>query len=185
MGGDDGVVGRVGSCGALSRSIAVTIVGAVVVATVGAAGATVTERDIRFDPRDIERQSGFQPPDISSTTRRVAAVDGRRVVAIVVRFFERSASGRVIVRIDASGGRRVDHRMLIIAFADPGCWVWPNGDRDAGVSGKVAWRAARIACRVPARVLAPDKEIRWKVRAEAGDGGFEPDFAPDDRGWYP
>lgn len=161
------------------------VVGSIVVAMLGVAGATAVDRVTRFDPRDIEPQSGIQPPDISLTTRRVATVDGHRVVAIVVRFFERSASGRIDVRIDASGGRRVDHRMVISAFADPGCWVWPTGDRDARVAGKVAWRAARVACRVPAHVLDPDKGIRWKVRAEASDGGFEPDFAPDDRGWYP
>jgi hypothetical protein len=74
--------------------------------------------------------------------------------------------------------------MLIAAFADPGCWIWPKGNRDARVAGKVGWRSQRVACRVAARFLEPDKAIRWKVRAEASDGGFEPDFAPDDRGWY-
>lgn len=150
-----------------------------------ASAGTVVDRDTGSDPRDIEPQDGFQPPDISSTTRRVATVDGRRVVAIVVRFYERSAGGRIDVRIDATAGPRVDHRMLLWAFADPGCWVWTKGDRDGRVRGKVGWRPDRVVCRVPARVLDPDGEIRWKVRAEANDGGFEPDFAPDGRGWYP
>jgi hypothetical protein len=155
-----------------------------VVAVAGPAGAVVIDRDTGYDRRDIEPEQNFQPPDISSTTRRLATVEGRRIVAIVVRYYERSATGRVNVRIDASGGRRVDHRMLITAFADPGCWIWPKGDRDARVAGKVGWRSERVACRVAARHLDPDKAIRWKVRAEASDGGFEPDFAPDDRGWY-
>ncbi|HET6712339.1 MAG TPA: hypothetical protein VFI59_01310 [Actinomycetota bacterium] len=170
-----------GSVRHLSRAaVAVCLI----VAVAGPAGAGVIDRDTGYDPRDIEPERDFQPPDVSSTTRRLAAVDGRRIVAIVVRYYVRSATGRVNVRIDASGGRRVDHRMLIAAFADPGCWIWPKGDRDARVTGKVGWRSERVACRVAARFFEPDKAIRWKVLAEASDGGFEPDFAPDHRGWY-
>ena len=53
----------------------------------------VIDRDTGYDPRDIEPEREFQPPDVSSTTRRLATVDGRRIVAIVVRFYERSATG--------------------------------------------------------------------------------------------
>ena len=34
------------------------------------------------------------------------------------------------------------------------------------------------------RLLHPDKRVRWKVIAMAPDGGFAPDHAPDDHGWY-
>jgi hypothetical protein len=154
-----------------------------VVAVAGPAAAVVIDRDTGYDPRDIEPQQGFQPPDISSTTRRLATVDGRRVVAIIVRFYEQAAS-RAEVRIDAAASPRVDHLMLIGSTGEPVCYVWAKGGRQDQVEGQVGWRRGRIACRVPSRLLDPDKAIRWKVRAEASDGGFEPDFAPDGRGWY-
>lgn len=170
----------------MRRLAVVVVVGCLAAAvSASAASAVVLDRDTGYDPRDIEPRDGFQPPDISSTTRRLSAIDGRRVLALIVRFHERSGRGRIEVRLDSEGDRRVDHLMLITDFADPVCWIWPKGARDDRVEGRLAWRSgARVACRTPARTVHPGKSIRWKVTAQPNDGGFEPDHAPDDRGWY-
>ena len=170
----------------MRRSVIILLGGSLVAAAwASAASAVVLDRDTGYDPRDVEPRDGFQPPDVSSTTRRLSAIDGRRVLAVVVRFHERSGGGRIEVRLESEGDRRVDHLMVISDFADPVCWIWPKGARDDRVEGRLAWRSrARVACRTPARTVHPDKPIRWKVLAEPNDGGFEPDHAPDDRGWY-
>ncbi|MGH2539426.1 MAG: hypothetical protein ACRDGK_02790 [Actinomycetota bacterium] len=168
------------------RLAVVVVVGCLATAaSASAASAVVVDRDTGYDPRDVEPRDGFYPPDVSSTTRRLTAVDGRRVLALIVRFHQRSGRGHIEVRLDSEGDRRVDHLMLITDFADPVCWIWPKGARGDRVEGRLAWRSgARVACRAPARTVHPRKSIRWKVTAEPNDGGFEPDHAPDDRGWY-
>ncbi|MEX1262875.1 MAG: hypothetical protein WEE66_02900 [Actinomycetota bacterium] len=150
------------------------------------AGAVVLDRDTGYDARDIEPGPGGYNPDIRSTTRRVSERGGRRVLAIVVRFYGRQGGWPLDVRLDAMGGSRVDH--LMRTFGEE-CYVWPKGDRAEGVQGRGATRGDRFVCRVPARVVTPSKSIRWKVQTRPPDGSrrlgiFEIDYAPSDRGWY-
>jgi len=149
--------------------------------------AIVVDRDTGFDASDIP-PNGQWDPDIRSTTRKlVVRDDGGRVLSIAVRFYERDGRWPLEIRLDATGGARVDH--LMRTFGED-CFVWPKGHRDDGVQGRASARGDRSVCRVPARAVAPTKSIRWKVRtslpeaAPAGGGAFVIDYAPSDRGWY-
>ena len=150
------------------------------------AGAVVLDRDTGFDADDIEG-SRFDP-DIRSTTRRLARVEGRRVLAIVVRFYERSGGWPLRIRIDARGGPRVDH--IMNTFGDD-CFVWPKGHRRDAVVGRAKARGDRFVCRVRAHAVSPTKSIRWKLQTLPAEDSaphgspFEIDYAPSDRGWYP
>ena len=107
--------------------------------------------------------------------------------AIVVRFYDRQGGWPLGVRIDASGGPRVDHVMR--TFGEE-CFVWPKGERAEGVQGRGATRGDRFICRVPAQTVTPTNSIRWKVETLPPDDStprgstFEVDYAPSDRGWY-
>jgi hypothetical protein len=162
-----------------------SIVAACALASVPAAGATVIERDIGYDERDIEPRPG-RDPDIRSTTRKLVVNDGRRVLAVVVRFYEDHPRFALEIRLDAGGGPRVDHIMSVQSE----CNVWRKGHRRDFTTGTSRLRGGRFVCRVPARVVAPTKSIRWKVRTKVPDGSrlgteFEIDYAPSNRGWYP
>ena len=151
------------------------------------AGAVVLDRDTGYDARDIDPGPGGFNPDIRSTTRRLSEHGGRRVLAIVVRFYERQGGWPLDVRLDATGGPRVDH--LMRTFGED-CFVWSKGERAEAVQGRGAARGDRFVCRVPARVLRPSKSIRWKVETRPPEDSaprgstFEIDYAPSDRGWY-
>ena len=147
----------------------------------------VLDRDTGYDARDIDPGPAGFNPDIRSTTRRLSKHGGQRVLAIVVRFYERQGGWPLDVRIDANGGPRVDH--LMRTFGED-CFVWAKGNRADTVQGRGATRGDRFACRVPARLVTPSKSIRWKVQTlppedSAPRGStFEIDYAPSDRGWY-
>ncbi len=161
------------------------LVVACVLETVPAVADTVIDRDLGHDERDIEPRPG-RDPDIRSTTRKLVVNDGRRVLAIVVRFYEDHPRFALEVRLDARGGPRVDHIMSVQSE----CNVWRKGHRRDHTTGTSHLRGDRFVCRVPARVVSPTKSIRWKVRTKVPDGsrrgtGFEIDYAPSNRGWYP
>lgn len=149
------------------------------------AAAAVIDRDTGFDANDIP-PNGHIDPDIQSTTRRLAEREGRRVLSIVVRFYERHGWWPLWIRLDARGGPRVDH--IVSTFGDQ-CYVWPKGRRHDGVEGRASAHGDRFVCRMPARTVSPTKSIRWKVRTKVPDGSrrgsdFVIDYAPSDRGWY-
>ena len=149
------------------------------------AAASVIDRDTGFDANDIP-PNGHIDPDIRSTTRRLAERDGRRVLAIVVRFYERQGWWPLWIRLDARGGPRVDH--IVSTYGDQ-CYVWPKGRRREGVEGRASVKGDRFVCRLPAREVSPTRAIRWKVRTKVPDGSrrgsdFVMDFAPSDHGWY-
>jgi hypothetical protein len=134
-------------------------------ASAPAANATVIDRDTGYDERDIEPRPGHDP-DIRSRTRKLTVNDGRRVLAIIVRFYEHHPRFALEIHLDARAGPPVDHIMSV----QTECNVW--------------------RCRVPARAVSPTKSIRWKVRTKVLDGSrrateFEIDYAPSNRGWYP
>ena len=149
------------------------------------ATAVVLDRDTGFDPDDVDSPSRFDP-DIRSSTRKLSTRDGRRVLAIIVRFYERDAGWGLGVRLDARGGHRADHLMSTLG---QDCYVWPSGSRGERVQGRASAHGERFVCRVPARVVSPNKSIRWKIHTHVPDGSrlsrtdFEIDYAPD-QGWY-
>ena len=158
---------------------------ACMLATAPPASATVIDRDIGYDERDIEPRPG-RDPDIRSTTRKLTVNDGRRVLAIIVRFYEHHPRFSLEIRLDALGGPSVDHFMSVVDE----CNVWRKGHHRDLVEGKSHLRGGRFVCRVPARAVSPTKSIRWKVRTRVPDGSrrgteFEIDYAPSNRGWYP
>lgn len=164
---------------------AVSLLGSSLLADVPAANAAVIDRDTGYDERDIRPGPG-RDPDIRSTTRRLAVNDGRRVLTIVVRFFEDHPKFALEIRLDARGGPLVDHIMSVQSE----CSVWQKGRPRDLVAGRSHLRGGRFVCRVPARAVSPTKSIRWKVRTMVPDGsrrqtGFEIDYAPSNRGWYP
>ena len=172
----------------MHRTIRRAMWACIVASVLGAApaGAVVLERDTGYDARDIDPGPAGFNPDIRSTTRRLSTQGGRRVLAIVVRFYERQAGWPLDVRIDANGGPPVDH--LMRTFGEE-CYVWPKGDRTEAVQGRAATRGDRFVCRLPARLVTPTKSIRWKVETQPPEGRrrlgpFEIDYAPSNHGWY-
>jgi hypothetical protein len=87
----------------------------IVFAGVTPAGAALIDRDIGFDANDIP-PNGHIDPDIRSTTRKLAEHDGRRMLSIVVRFYESNAGWPLWIRLDARGGPVVDH--IVNTFGD-------------------------------------------------------------------
>ena len=69
------------------------LVVACALAAAPAANATVIDRDTGYDERDIEPRPE-RDFDIRSTTRKLTVNDGRRVLAIIVRFFEHHPGSR-------------------------------------------------------------------------------------------
>jgi hypothetical protein len=172
----------------MRRSIGILLPACFVVIALGVTpvSAIVLDRDTGFDARDVNAPPQYNP-DIRSTTRKLAVHDSGRVLAIIVRFYQRDGGWPLQIRLDANGGPRVDH--LMRTFGEE-CFVWPKGRRDDGVQGRGSARGDRFVCRVPAGTVSPTKSIRWKVRtlppedAPALRGAFETDYAPSDRGWY-
>ena len=130
-----------------------------------------------FDPND----RGGNRPDISSTSRKVwAASNGHSYLTVTIRTYEDLPSWfDALVVLDSRGGPLRDLRMHI----------WDNGDDGHGcdVEGKEGAfreRGRWASCRVPLRYVHPTKRIRWKVLSVAGFDVANPDYAPNDRGWY-
>jgi hypothetical protein len=168
----------------IRRSLPASLLLACVLAAAPSATATEIDRDIGFDERDIEPRPG-RDPDIRSTVRKLVQHDGRTVLTIVVRFFERHPRFGLEIRLDALGGPKTDHIMSVVGE----CNVWRKGHRHDHVTGRMHQRGGRFVCRVPARAVSPTKSIRWKVRTTMPDGSrrdtdFEIDYAPSNRGWY-
>jgi hypothetical protein len=108
------------------------------------------------------------------------------VLTIVVRFYEDHPRFALEIRLDALGGPLFDHVMSVQSE----CNVWTRSHRGDETEGGSHLRGGRFVCRVPARAVSPTKSIRRKVRTRAPDGsrratGFEIDYAPSNRGWYP
>jgi hypothetical protein len=168
----------------IRRFLPVSLLIACVLAAGASASATVIDRDTGFDANDIP-PNGHIDPDIRSTTRKLAVHDGRRVLTIVIRFYERHAWWPMWIRIDARGGPRVDH--IGSTFGDQ-CYVWTKDRRRDGVEVRGDAHGRRLTCRMPDRLVSPTKSIRWKLRTKVPDGSrrgsFVIDYAPSDRGWY-
>lgn len=173
---------RPGSRGRSGRALAISLAVACLVAGGPIAAADVLDRDTGFDPDDVP-SVGRIHPDIRSTTRKLVVHDRRRVVAIVVRFYETDAGYPLAIQLDARGGPQLDHRLL--TFSDH-CLLWRKGHHRRTV--RFAARGRRAVCRFPARFVDPTKSIRWKLWTYPPDGsrtarGFVMDHAPD-HGWY-
>jgi hypothetical protein len=130
-----------------------------------------------FDPND----RGGSRPDISSTSRKVwAGSNGHSYLTVTIRTYEALPSWfDARVGLDSRGGLLRDLRMHI----------WNNGADGHGCDVEARKGAFRehgrwASCRVPLRYVHPTKRIRWKVLSLAGFDVGNPDYAPNDRGWY-
>jgi hypothetical protein len=169
----------------IRRSLPASLLLACVLAAAPSATATGVDRDTGFDANDIPA-NGHIDPDIQSTMRKLVVHDGRRVVAIVIRFFERHAWWPMWIRMDARGGPGVDH---LAHTRGRSCYVWTKGEYFDRVEVRGATHGRRLVCRMPARLVSPTKSIRWKVRTSVPDGSrrdteFVIDYAPSNHGWY-
>jgi len=134
-------------------------------------------RDTGLDPND----RGSKSPDISSTTRKVRATpNGHRFLTVTLRTYEDLPSWWIgAIALDSRAGSLRDFRME----------MWNNGADGHGcvVDGKAGafhQRGRWGRCRVPLRFAHPRKLIRWKVLSLAAFDVGNPDYAPNDRGWY-
>ena len=158
----------------LRRAVAIGIGAALLTAP----AASATYRDTRFDANDVTT-----PNDLRATTRAVVAPHGRRVLRIVLRGYEAwphstVESFQALIRLDTRGGIHADASLHCSAGGDIGCVL---SDHDGPLH--VALHGTRYVCRVPMRELHVNKRIRWKVVTTYQDGR-DPDYAPDDRGWF-
>jgi len=160
------------------RVLVVCLIAALMAPTT--AGATY--RDTGYDPNDVK-----STPDVRSTTRKVLQVDGRRVLAVVVRSYGRWPGWRtgfgVKVKLDTRGGPRFDAKLLLLSGEDAICTAVRNDEQLSPLDLGFSRDRTRIVCRVPMPFLGPNKRIRWKVMA--GTWRLRhPDYAPSDRSWY-
>jgi hypothetical protein len=135
------------------------------------------------DPDD--RASVGYDPDIRATVRKVETGFHGRRLTIVVRAYERFGIYWFIeVRMDARGGRRADTGMRLwnADQSGMGCEVWKRAHRREALEGAFGQTGDRARCRVPIRLIDPNKRIRWRLVSESGYDG-ETERAPD-AGWY-
>lgn len=132
-----------------------------------------------YDPDD--RLAYGTDPDIRSTILRVEPREDGRYLILVVRAYEvLSDWWRIEVRLDAQGERRAEH-IMTLWNADTGglgCSIHPRRDRDAE-RGAFHQNGKAARCRVPIRLVKPDKPIRWKLVSESAYGEGERELAPN------
>ena len=132
-----------------------------------------------FDPNDVGTV-----PDVRSTARVVSQENGHRTLRVIVVAYENWPNPRtgfnVNVPLDTRGGSGVDAHLFMFSGQDVACVVSRNHSR---IGVKFAVRGDRIVCRAPTRLLEPTKRIRWKIIA-SNVRFRNPDYAPNDRGWY-
>jgi hypothetical protein len=153
------------------------LLGAVFVIALGNPASAFGYRATRFDPND----RGDKRPDISSTTRKVwAASNGHSYLTVTLRTYEDLPSWFIaVVVLDSRGGPRRDLRMRIWDNAGDG-----HGCDVDGRKGAFHQHGRWGSCRVPLRYVNPNKRVRWKVISLASFDVGNPDYAPNDRGWY-
>jgi hypothetical protein len=159
----------------LKRALAIAVLTVVLIPTV----ASALYRDTGFDPNDVST-----PNDLRSTTRSVVATDrGRHVMRMVLIGYEAWPHYpdyfQAFVRLDTRGGDRSDATLRFFSGQDVGCLL-SHDDRALSVLR----HGTRFVCRVPMSRLNANKHIRWKV-VTLYHHDRHPDYAPDDRGWYP
>lgn len=133
-----------------------------------------------FDPDD--REAVGADPDIRSSVLRVGPGTHGRVLVVVVRAYETLGDyWRIQVRLDAQEGRRADHFMHLwnADTGGAGCWVRERGQGNPSHDGVFRQRGRAARCRVPIRLIRPDRTIRWRLNSPSGyvDGNVE--LAPD------
>jgi hypothetical protein len=149
-------------------------------------GSAAAYQDTGYDPDD--RAVVGDDPDIRSTTRRVALAGDGRVLKIKVRAYEDlGVWWRMEVLLDSRRGPRFDFR-LVLRNGDvggSGCSLDRRGGGDDFIEGSFRQAGDRTRCTVPARLVDPDKRIRWRIRSPSGYD--EPESVTErapDHGWY-
>jgi len=153
-------------------------------------GSSATSRavggywDVGFDPDD---RTELGDRDIRRTSRRVYRTDRGRMLKIKVHTYEELGwYWWFDVHIDSRGGPRRDDVMSIVNADMNGnfCWVTRRG-RESRHEGRFRQGGTWTSCRIEARLVHPEKRIRWRIVSMTIDEVRTPlDRAPD-RGWYP
>jgi hypothetical protein len=147
---------------------------------------SVAYRDVGTDPDD--RAVVGYDPDIRQTTRRVKSSEGGRVLIVRVWTYEDlGVFWRMEVFLDSRGGGAFDYRMLLANgdLGGAGCQIDRRGGGRDQIDGRFRQVGNLAECRVRARLVNPNKRIRWRIRSGSGynEPESETEVAPD-RGWY-
>jgi hypothetical protein len=167
----------------LRRSVLAGLTLVLVMASGGWAAADY--RDTYYD-RDDRPDVGTDP-DLRSTTRQVATVNGRRVLIVSVRAYERfKIAWNIKTHLDSKDGPRRDFVMYIYDAdqAGRGCRFHPAGRPRDFIRGRFAQIADRVACRIPFVLVDATKRVRWKLSSISQWKGGRSDRAPNGGGWY-
>jgi hypothetical protein len=142
-------------------------------------------QDTGFDPDD--RSLGESDPDIRSSTRRVEPSQHGRVLSIRVRTYEPFGPfWELRVFLDSKGGRRADYLVLMTQADVAGrCTLDERGGGQDETIGRLRSRQDVARCRLPARLVDPDKQPRWRIvsPSQSSNPGAETERAPNE-GWY-
>jgi hypothetical protein len=139
-------------------------------------------RDHGTDPDDVEPFEYVV--DLRGTTRKVWQDDrGHRWLSITIWGHHRLGSTwEVLASIDGRGGPLRESRLYFIGFRNDRRCEWFNGQEGETFSIFVDGR--RATCRIPLRLIDPNKRIRWRLRSPfPATYGNTVDHAPD-VGWY-
>lgn len=143
------------------------------------ASAAFGYRDTGFDADDAKDAT-----DIRSSTRKIwQDQKGHRWLSITVRAYE--TLGRdwdVLASIDGRGGPVRESRVSFVNIQGNIYCGWQNGH--GGESVPMTQVDRRATCRMPLRLIRPNKRIRWRVRSPGPDTiSDDVDRAPNS-GWY-
>jgi hypothetical protein len=127
-------------------------------------------------------------PDIRATIRRVETGRERRTLAIVVRAYEDfGVWWSMTAPLDTRGGSKIDAFMSLYNadLNGSGCRAYRRGDREDAMEGRFVQSGDRVRCRVPIRVVRPNKRIRWRLvsRSAYDERESETERAPNS-GFY-
>jgi hypothetical protein len=167
----------------LRRIVLAGLTFALVAAFAGEAAADY--RDTYLDPDD--RPNVGTDPDIRSTTRQVATVNGRRALIVSIRIFERfKPRWNFKAHLDSKDGPRRDFVMYIFDGdqSGRGCRFHPAGRPRDFIRGRFTQIDDRVACRVRFGLVDATKKVRWRLTSISEWKGGRFERAPNDGGWF-
>jgi hypothetical protein len=165
------------------RSVLAGVTLVLVLALTGWASADY--RDTYHDPDD--RPAVGTDPDLRSTKRQMATVNGRRVLIVSVRAYEElEPRWNITTRLDSKDGPRRDFVMYIYDAdqSGRGCRFYPAGHPKDFIRGRFTQVADRATCRIRFGLVHATKRVRWKLSSISEWKGGWDDHAPNGGGWY-
>ena len=139
-------------------------------------------RDSGTDPDDVDPFEYVV--DLRATTRKIWQDDhGHRWLSVTIwGHHHLGKDWEVVASIDARGGSLRESRIYFIGLGVDTRCVWFDGDDSE--TFPIFRSGSRATCRIPLRLIAPTKRIRWRLRSPfPATYGNTVDLAPD-VGWY-